>query len=636
MKHTIIYKTLFALAVTTVLASCSGIADTKSEATGAVVVSGSLALGGALPQTVLAANKTARTVTATLPAITYSVTAQKGTETVSATVDGTAFTFAFATLGTWTITASGTDGTGAQVVSGSVQSDVSATGTTISVPVTPSQNGRGKVSLTLTDKSAKIAAVTVYVLADGEKTALTAADFSDGTATIAVSDVDAGIYQVLFDFTDATGNTLYTCRETATVYNNLTTDTWYGTAPYLQQNAAGSYDFVLTEALIAGYDAEIVPTTKTVLYTSTKDAETNTTTYNYYLADSADDSLSGDAVLTGRFSTFAFDKNGALYTLGATTTTSGGYTYTYATLKSNRSDFTESQTNASASSTNLLAYDSGTDTLWLCTTSSDTSFYGYADISSATGFEDSTASTVYCATGIYTDSSNDLDKTISPKAFAVHDGIFYIAGTASGSWYLASMNPKALLEDSTNFRSHGATDLGLSDSGLSSAATITDILYQDGAVYLLLRDVNTAISSVQASRGAVIKYDTHLGTVAKTGWSAESVQNTAMNASYKMYAFTNDDKQLYKTYDTDPLIISGTDYFEKYTNSSSVQVETFFNTKFPSFYAPNIGNTTLSENAFYGPQSKAKETRNLRRRSLLLHQQRRHLELQERKQNCHR
>ena len=513
-----------------------------------------------------------------------------------------------------------------------------ASGITISAYYAPQGDVTGALSLAVTVPQgvAHVAAYEQAATAGATRTLLAEADVTGGSAVLTASAVSAGTHYVTLAFSDALGNTRYTCREAVTVYGGFVTDTWYGTAPYLQAASDGAYTFMLTDALITAYGAEAVPSTQLVLYTSTKDAETNTTTYNYYLADSADDSLSGDAVLTGRFSTFAFDKNGALYTLGATTTTSGGYTYTYATLKSNRSDFTESQTNASASSTNLLAYDSGTDTLWLCTTSSDTSFYGYADISSATGFEDSTASTVYCATGIYTDSSNDLDKTISPKAFAVHDGIFYIAGTASGSWYLASMNPKALLEDSTNFRSHGATDLGLSDSGLSSAATITDILYQDGAVYLLLRDVNTAISSVQASRGAVIKYDTHLGTVAKTGWSAESVQNTAMNASYKMYAFTNDDKQLYKTYDTDPLIISGTDYFEKYTNSSSVQVETFFNTKFPSFYAPNIGNTTLSENAFYGPQSKAKETRNLRRRSLLLHQQRRHLELQEREQNRHR
>ena len=71
------------------------------------------------------------------------------------------------------------------------------------------------------------------------------ADGEEKSATIQIDDMFYGNYNPTFTFYNASGEVVYSCMETFNVYAEFTTDTWYGTSPYISGGK-----FLLTSAVL--------------------------------------------------------------------------------------------------------------------------------------------------------------------------------------------------------------------------------------------------------------------------------------------------------------------------------------------------------------------------------------------------
>ena len=628
--------TFCAAAALALLASCQGSLAEKDDTPKTVTVGGSISIASAVPSSVAEALKNAasntgssRTATSSLSTegkeVSFSVDADKYETTVDETgletkklIDGSTcygtvntntltYSIPLTSEGEWKVTAI------LYVNSIAVLESIeTVTVESVDEPITKdmvlkpsgwSNEINGSVDLTISDQTGKISKVrycgTVLTgrtqnpnFFEEERTA----DFTNGTAKIQQDDVNSNCYEVTFFFEDANGNIVFRCKESVAVFSGFTTDTWFGTSTYFKQKTDGSASFAITDSALQSYGTEIVPNTKTVLY----DYD-STNGYTYYLTDDA--SETPDAATATEANSFFFDADGNAYFLSHNAENNQ---YIISSSNQEWSDVSIAQT-GSLFSTEGIIIDRKTNALYSDIMRNE--FYLFENLVST---RDTTSKKYEIETNAVGDTS------LTTSVFAVYDNVLYIPqivsvdNTPALKLLKADMTTATYSDDDGKYTltlaATDAIDVPLSDITLSSKATISDALYQDGAVYLLLRDVNTGISSKQTSRGAVVRYDVKFGTVAKTGWSNDKVLSSDMDENYKMYAFTNDGEQLYKTHDeaastySDPLIISGADYFEKYTDSSSGQVETLFNTKFPSFYAPNAGSQTLSDSAFYGPQ----------------------------------
>lgn len=74
---------------------------------------------------------------------------------------------------------------------------------------------------------------------------------SGGKARIVYDNFLSGSYLAKLTFDDAAGNTLYSCEQVINVYPGFTTDTWYG--------SASDGQLTVSNSMINGYGAEIVP-----------------------------------------------------------------------------------------------------------------------------------------------------------------------------------------------------------------------------------------------------------------------------------------------------------------------------------------------------------------------------------------
>ena len=292
---------------------------------------------------------------------------------------------------------------------------------------------------------------------------------------------------------------------------------------------------------------------------------------------------------------FAFDANGGMYYIA----TEGSGNGKNLLIKSTRENFPTITTSVKTASYNKyhLAVDRTSDTLWLYayiyenSSGAKINFYGYANISTVTT---APSAVNYIATS--------LDSISSPTAFAVDNGIFYIAG---GS-YLACVNPAETLDSGsdTNFTSSGSVDLGLFDAGLTNYPEITDVLYQDGNVYVLVSEKNTSIDENMpgtdtynyTSKGAVIRVSASTKVVSAPLGLVTTPIDTS---SGYMYAYSDDNP-------AEHLFTSNADYTNtanwlKISCSSTKTLSYSSNTIgdcLPKLYAP----TSLNDDTtFFGP-----------------------------------
>ncbi len=444
------------------------------------------------------------------------------------------------------------------------------------------------------------------VLTDAQELKLSSTLEISGTKfTLKSSNVPAGSYDVSFDFMDATGNSLYMCKEIINVFSGLTTNTWYGNCPYLSSSVGGGKtSFTITNDVLETFAAELVPSTKYVLYEPVYDEETQDFIHNsFYLCDSLMDSTSGEPDFTSQVSSFCFDADGNVRVYGA----SDGP----ATIKTIGSDDTIILKENSYG--NLYSFDSKTKVLY------SLSSYGIYQMTDDNGeFEsvDECAPTKYY---VLTTSNDDENAYLQQSSnFVVHDGVAYIAGVHFDSDmnagynlqydYLAVVDLKTAVLDEDNPAQYSTTvskrvnnivsGLGITSKGGNDfrRINITDMLYQDGAVYMLLKDYNLKDYDNHDcySRGALIRYDTFTETIKTVGFSDEEseIKNVKLRAYYGNYTLYTDEGC------ENPLLVSTNtscqgSYLYNYLSPSKICT--------PAPFESSSGNPVLSKNSFYGP-----------------------------------
>ena len=477
-------------------------------------------------------------------------------------------------------------------------------------PLTADEVGvnTGKIKLTIYDESSRISNIRVFE--DDEDTASLDSTFST-PFTYNNENPSVGFHTYKFCFDDAVGNTLYTCREAVTVFCGLTTDSWIGSAPYFVQNEDGTARFVITEELLKKYDAEVVPDTAIVVYNSTE------TGYDYYPIESPSseiNSLHKTSIADSPLN-FVFDANGNAYFVWYGEQGSG------ADLPSgNHWIIVRQPANGSAPCLFHISSNSISslgDSLKLVADLKNSVLYAYYlnemtmhlyRFPSVFGYECSDTSTTSSVTLADNEVESFEINFSSPQGFyhskiAINGGVLYDLGSCTVDSETKSMLVIYNFEnaDSDSLMSAVAdktVDLSttLSELGASSA-TITDMLYQDGAVYMLLREYSFDFS--KRSRGAVLRYNTLTGNLDSLGFAGAVDKSSLANAKISAYTYVPDDayKPLYNEESlTNQWFVNAGKTF---TDSNSNEQEILYDV-LPGIFTPAI-TTSISTKQFYGP-----------------------------------
>ena len=268
--------------------------------------------------------------------------------------------------------------------------------------------------------------------------------------------------------------------------------------------------------------------------------------FRYYLSESAG-TMSGAPVLVNNDdyqNSFCFDNDGNLYAFKE----EAGDIY----LMSTRSDFTPSSTGCSPGSKLLMAMDQEKDTLWIFV-DQESSLYGYKNISRLTTLENyplELRSFYTYSNSFYTDTGTNY----YPKAFVAHDGYLYLAGTqwnepaGTYSLYLTKTDVVSDVEDdgdNKELKCRNTIKLNVQGLNIRDNTEVTDMLYQNGAVYILVNDAKDDFWNVYEyyNRGAVVRYDCTTGAVTSCGWTSDAINISGK----KFYAFNNEDSKVFFT-----------------------------------------------------------------------------------------
>ncbi len=600
MRNTLL--ALGALAASLMTAACSDVnnasAQTQNSAKSGITVSGSLSSG------------TGRSATSSLASdtITWKVAAATKGETggpnyasaiFGSVSEDMTFTITLPEAGDYYFIATGyvTAEQETQVLQGKTDIiNVTAEGrSNIEITAKPSSSEKsGKISLPISDESGKIENILIYE--DGDDSPCFEKSFLSGEVIFAHENPTAGVHIYQFCFDDANGNTLYTCREAVTVFSSLTTDSWIGNAPYFVQNEDGTARFVITEEVLEKYGAEAVPDTPMMLYNVQFDEYNDVDGYKYYLADSASQAITDDTPATVTTSSsknsFCFDGDGYYYVIAGK-----GESATY--IKSNKPDFgseTLENTNVPGAMYlygdlgGLLTVDRLTNKLYMF----DGTNREISQITKDDGeyvYKEENSVYFPAKTFRFAEEDSNRGKIDWETVFTVYNGVAYFASVSEGVNLVIAKLENAVAggtEGSYNITGSKLVSLELGEMNLSSDAKITDMLYQDGAVYMLLNDSRTGNSESEVySRGAVIKYDTVFETVTTGGWTEGKVtKDVKTGATAGQYGY-----QLYESYSDVDDLSTGVPFVYDFAGSNGGGMDY-------SFYAPydDVGSV------FSGPQ----------------------------------
>ena len=318
--------------------------DNSDKINSVITITGKIDPTGAVPRSATSSfNQT----------ITWRISAKSADYSFANTADGTSkitqgatassvstdksFSLSLAQTGNWTITVHGFSGDytnseipagTAALFTGETEINIPEQGiSNLKLPVSLQQTGSqaiGTVSLPMSAPSNIKKVTALLTKYQSENTKTKEAVFEDGKTSLFIEDLPAGSYTANLSFEDEIGNTLYTCTEALTVYAGMTTDTWFGTAPYLV-NESGKTSFVLTQAILDTYGAVAVPKTDIILYNAVQSEHGDVQSeYWYYLIEEDNISIpissetrainEDTEVHSGEVYT-CFDKDGNLYTL---------------------------------------------------------------------------------------------------------------------------------------------------------------------------------------------------------------------------------------------------------------------------------------------------------------------------------
>ena len=404
---------------------------------------------------------------------------------------------------------------------------------------------------------------------------------SGGKARIVYDNFFSGSYLAKLSFDDAAGNTLYSCEQVINVYPGFTTDTWYG--------SAGDGKLTVSDSMINVYGAEIVPNfDKLLLWKHAEWNEGNEMKGDfYYLVDensaesfrvppapsSSEDSAFSDFVDASVFYTkfmagdsgsdfTFFDAEGNSYLLLFTSQIDSGI---YSTKEGRKivsdSDLALNENEVIDFTIDLkynVAYSlKGGDLDVICR---------YPNMISSNGANtEKEEITLGCG---------------NINSFVVYDGKAYALCKENDyiirvfDTYDEEPIKPMIKEYSVNLNDFFNDALG--------TTMITDMLYQDGRLYLLYKEAFSWSGSPSpttiGNRGAVIEVNLFDGSVRNTGLTTSALSNT----EYKLQGYNN--SLMY----TDSACTTPYIPPEEILMNSSVQ--------YPKICFPNEG-----EKSFYGP-----------------------------------
>jgi transcriptional/translational regulatory protein YebC/TACO1 len=263
------------------LASCSDVDSSKSAGTkdAGYKVSGSVSICGAAPSALLASKKSAdRTASSSFAdTVDWKIFAYKEVEK-SETDDGSApsadedktekispafsesgeFTFIFDEKGKYLICAGLYDENELFQFYGEKAveiTDVSeGAGKNISIEANPSSlndiEGNGSIDLEINVGAnlgiRKLSYVLTKIEGTEEDSKKELLDFDYNSAAITIPEIACGEYRLRLSFLEENDTVVYACNELVNVYPRFTTDSWYGSSPYISNGK-----FMLTSAVVS-------------------------------------------------------------------------------------------------------------------------------------------------------------------------------------------------------------------------------------------------------------------------------------------------------------------------------------------------------------------------------------------------
>ena len=583
-----------ALALAFMSAACSDINSPKeasqNSAGKAIVVNGSLSAGSGRSAI---SSYTSDTITWNVTACPMTESGSPNTDNiVEATVnEDMSFSITFTKEGDYLFFAKGTID-GKSVLVGNANANIKDGTNTVTITVSsPFEVETGKISLAFTDatQDSQLATLSVYENAELVSTA----NFTDKNALFEMAESTAGLHIYKFCFDDQAGNTIYTCREAVTVFGGLTTDTWQGKSPYFVQDEDGSVRFEINDDLITGYDAERVPNTKIVLYGPTGEYGN----LSYYLVDSSTETITDDTPATVETdlsgTSFVFDSKGYFYTFAKLTESA-------IFIKSTKPDFgSKTHDNTyypgamylDVNYGSCMTIDRVNDFLYFLDTGSGAIF----QITGDDGEYIFKSSNAYDSAKNYS-FTNDTNRNIiqSANTFAIYDRVAYFGSFnyADSSLHLviADLKKAEPGDSDTNYLVDGSKDidLGASEMGLSSNARFVDMLYQDGCIYMLVKEYS------DSPIGALIRYNIITGAVDSLGL-ADDVDKSTLAGTKLSGCCKDSDSDLTRLYEDEDLTSPW------YINANKEWGDDYKLLDYLNIRAPNFLSQELSENEFYGP-----------------------------------
>lgn len=402
---------------------------------------------------------------------------------------------------------------------------------------------------------------------------------SGGKARIVYDNFFSGSYLAKLSFDDAAGNTLYSCEQVINVYPGFTTDTWYG--------SASDGQLTVSNSMINGYGAEIVPNfDKLLLWKHAEWNEGNNMNGDfYYLIDenSAGSFIAPTAPSSSEDPAFSDFLRSAVF-------------YTKFMAGDSGSDFTFFDAEGNSY---LLLFTSQIasgiySTKWELVSDSDLALNENEVIDFTIDLKNNVAYSlkggdfdVICrypnmisSNGANADNEEVRLGCGNINSFVVYDGKAYALFKENDyiirvfDTYDEEPIKPMIKEYSVNLNEFFNDALG--------TPMITDMLYQDGRLYLLYKEAFSWSGSPSpttiGNRGAVIEVNLFDGSVRNTGLTTSALSNT----EYKLQGYNNS------------LMYTDSACTTPYIPSE--EILTNANVEYPDICFPNEG-----EKSFYGP-----------------------------------
>ena len=427
-------------------------------------------------------------------------------------------------------------------------------------------------------------------------------DVVNGTTTISYDDFPGGSWLAKICFDDENGNTLYSCQEIINVYPGFITNLWYGTTPVITDGS-----FKVTKNMVTKYGTEVVPNFDKILlwdyYVHEEEYGNTEKTYYYYQVNEGDvgKTITSEPSVNTPLAMYAindmqcFDSNGNLYVLSMGYGRGQNLVSTKENWQNPRTvldDFNPDPDwpmlieDVNEEYVRGFKIDISTDIAYL--------FYGYEGTSIIRKYPN-------LLTSNGTDTSFDsyeleLNEDTLNSFFTIYNGQAYILRRNNEEqlgYFLEVYDLKNTESgEVVSSKKHYTVSVknALHMSNIQNDAMITDMLYQDGAIYLLYKETGT-----YKSRGAVLRYNTATGYIDSLGLAGAIDNDSFTGVKVSTYVFDDpDNKPLYN----DEACTS-----QWYVDADKAWHSDFYDidmTLLPSIYSPDSFDS-LSTNQFYGP-----------------------------------